>query len=258
MPRIRTIKPEYWTDEKMSLLDPLTRLVFLGLMSMADDEGRLVDNVKLLDGMLFPNTDDSSRESLEILARVSRITRYVTSSGQNVIQIVNWSRHQRVDHPNKYCLPGPSEAIAMQPRVPAPVTPPLAKSSRKPREDLARPSRNPRDTTSTSTSTNDLSSAPDGAGNWVAEATDLLAAVGAFSHGRVGKALGPDVKRYGWPDTRKGLVDFVKAPPPKYGRKTPETFAEQSGTWIVGAQQDFVDKDGVPTARADRLFGIAS
>jgi hypothetical protein len=112
MARIRTIKPEFWTDEKLSLLDPLTRLVFLGLVSMADDAGRLVDNVKLLDGQLFPCTDDTCRDSLDTLARTGRIIRYRSDSGQELIQVANWHKHQRVDNPSKYNLPAPPETVA--------------------------------------------------------------------------------------------------------------------------------------------------
>ena len=115
MPRIRTVKPEFWSDEKLSLLDPLTRLVFLGLISMADDHGRLVDNVKLLDGQLFPNTDDSSRDSLETLSRIGRVLRYRAANGQTVLQIVNWDRHQKVTHPGKEVLPPPDDAVLVQP-----------------------------------------------------------------------------------------------------------------------------------------------
>jgi hypothetical protein len=116
MPRIRTLKPEFWQDEKLSLLDPLTRLVFLGLISIADDAGRIIDNVKYIDGQLFPNTDDSSRDSLDTLARLARITRYRAESGQSIMQIQGWSSHQKVDHPSKYVLPGPEEAVVVQPR----------------------------------------------------------------------------------------------------------------------------------------------
>jgi hypothetical protein len=114
MPRIRTIKPEFWTDEKMSLLDVTTRLVFLGLISMADDAGRLVDNVKLLDGQFFPNTDDSCRDALDTLARMQRIIRYRSESGQALIQIARWELHQKVDKPSKYVLPGPTDAAVAQ------------------------------------------------------------------------------------------------------------------------------------------------
>ena len=122
MPRIRSIKPEFWADEKLSLLDPLTRLVFLGLICMADDAGRLVDNVKLLDGQLFPATDDTVSSSLETLASIGRILRYRSGSSQDLIQIARWAQHQRVDHPSPYTLPGPETAVLAPAPVPSGAT----------------------------------------------------------------------------------------------------------------------------------------
>ncbi|TVP60689.1 MAG: hypothetical protein EA351_00335 [Gemmatimonadales bacterium] len=113
MPRIRTIKPEFWQDEKLAPLPPIDRLVFLGLVSQADDAGRLVDSVRMIDGTLFPFSEDSSRDSLDTLARLGRITRYTSESGQELIQITNWDKHQRVDKPSKYTLPPPpGEVVA--------------------------------------------------------------------------------------------------------------------------------------------------
>jgi hypothetical protein len=109
MARIRTLKPEFWTDEKLALYPPLTRLVFLGLISQADDAGRLVDNVKLLDGLLFPYTDDTCADALADLASTGRILRYRSDSGQALIQIVNWTKHQNVQKPSKYTLPAPPQ-----------------------------------------------------------------------------------------------------------------------------------------------------
>lgn len=118
MARIRTLKPEFWTDEKLALMPPVTRLVFLGLVSQADDAGRLVDNVKLLDGMLFPYTDDSCGESLDELARLGRILRYRSASGQPLIQLVNWEKHQKVQKPSLYTLPAPTqETVRTSPGV---------------------------------------------------------------------------------------------------------------------------------------------
>ena len=112
MARIRTIKPEFWGDEKLAPLAPIDRLVFLGLISMADDAGRLVDNIKAIDGFLFPESDDSSRDSLDILARLSRVFRYESDSGQGIIQVANWLKHQKVDRPSRYVLPPPRENVA--------------------------------------------------------------------------------------------------------------------------------------------------
>jgi hypothetical protein len=109
MARIRTIKPEFWGDEKMAPLSAVDRLVFLGLISMADDAGRTVDNIKTVDGFIFPETDESSRDSLANLASTGRIIRYTSESGQKLIQVANWLRHQKVDRPSRYVLPAPAE-----------------------------------------------------------------------------------------------------------------------------------------------------
>lgn len=133
MARIRTLKPEFWADEKLAPLPPIDRLVFLGLISQADDAGRLVDNPRLLNGALFPETDDDCRQSLDTLARIGRILRYESASGQRLIQIANWKRHQRVDNPAKYTLPAPQSEVLTQPSV--------TESSREPSEDRATVSR---------------------------------------------------------------------------------------------------------------------
>ena len=147
MARIRTIKPEFWSDEKLSHLDPLARLVYVGLISHADDGGRLVDNVKQLDGLLFPTTDDTCRDSLETLAKLSRILRYVSASGQHLIQIVSWERHQKVDHPNKYTLPSPTADDYAQAQDTQGDTSSLSQVTRGVREARAKLSRDIHDTT---------------------------------------------------------------------------------------------------------------
>ncbi len=112
MPRIRTIKPEYWCDEKLSALGPIDRLVFLGLISLADDYGRVHDNEKVIDAFIFPSTSDSVRESLAKLSGMVRIRRGKASSGMPIIEIVNWSKHQRVDKPQPRMALPPIAAIA--------------------------------------------------------------------------------------------------------------------------------------------------
>lgn len=99
MARIRTIKPEFWGDEKLAPLSPLTRLVFLGLISMADDRGRLTDNVKRIDAFIFPESSETSRGSLTELSVNGRIRRGLTASGQRIIEITNW-HHQKIERPN--------------------------------------------------------------------------------------------------------------------------------------------------------------
>ena len=119
MARIRTVKPEFWADEKLAPLSPITRLTFLGLISMADDAGRLLDNTKIIDAFVFPYTNHSTKDALDELWHLGRIERGETESGQRIIEIAKWLTHQKIDHANKYCLPS------------------IAKSSRDSREIVA-------------------------------------------------------------------------------------------------------------------------
>jgi len=106
--RIRSIKPEFWRSEDISALDWETRFIFIGLWSYVDDNGVGVDRVALVTADLF--ADDLERDPRETFARVSRglqklseagrIVRY-TVDGKDFLEIVNWSKHQRIDKPNK-------------------------------------------------------------------------------------------------------------------------------------------------------------
>ena len=109
MVRIRTIKPEFWSDEKLSTLSAIDRLVFLGLIGMSDDYGRLHDNIKVIDAFVFPNSSETVRESLANLSRTGRIRRGKASNGKPVIEIANWSKHQRVDKPQNHLALPPIE-----------------------------------------------------------------------------------------------------------------------------------------------------
>ncbi len=127
MPRIRTIKPEMFSDEKLAELCDATRFLFVGLISMADDFGRLVDSEKQIEAYVWPrhNRARAVNTGLKELASLELLARGVTASGQAVIQIRNWEKHQKVDHPR---VKGSLPAI-------------VAKSSRELRENLASSSR---------------------------------------------------------------------------------------------------------------------
>jgi hypothetical protein len=136
MARIRTVKPEFWSDEKLAPLPDSVRLLFLGMISMADDYGRLLDSPKQIEAFVWPCADRSRdcREGLASLSRLGRILRGLTASGQAVIQITNWARHQRVDKPS------------VKSALPELVAPPLFTSTDPPkngnsRETLAKDSR---------------------------------------------------------------------------------------------------------------------
>jgi hypothetical protein len=112
MPRIRTIKPEFWSDYRMSRMPTLDRLVFIALWSMADDAGRIEGDADTV--WRFANLREEPREAvesaLERLASDGRITCYRTmgdDEGTPYIAVVHWRQHQRIDHPSPSKLPPP-------------------------------------------------------------------------------------------------------------------------------------------------------
>ena len=54
MARIRTIKPEFWEDEKIGRLPIPCRLFFIGCWNFADDFGCIKGNAALLKSQIFP------------------------------------------------------------------------------------------------------------------------------------------------------------------------------------------------------------
>ena len=93
MARARNIKPGFFTNEDLVEIDPLGRLLFIGLWTLADREGRLDDRPKKIKMEVFPCDNCDVDELLEQLAEKGFILRYQVGSGK-YIQIVNFSKHQ--------------------------------------------------------------------------------------------------------------------------------------------------------------------
>lgn len=94
MARARNIKPGFFTNEDLCELPPLTRLLFIGLWTEADREGRLEDRPSRLKMRVFPMDTFDVDEALSRLAEKNFITRYEVG-GQRLIQISAWHKHQR-------------------------------------------------------------------------------------------------------------------------------------------------------------------
>lgn len=132
--RIRSIKPEFWRSPDISDLRIEDRLLFIGLWSYVDDNGVGQDRIATVCADLF--ADDLSRDPRETFARVSeglerlseagRIVRY-TVDNRDYLAVENWSRHQRIDKPNKARYPRPDAENST-------IREPLAESSRESRE----------------------------------------------------------------------------------------------------------------------------
>ena len=93
MARARNIKPGFFKNEELAELSPLTRLLFAGLWTLADREGRLEDRPKRIRAEILPYDDGSVDEMLNELHRAGFILRY-SSGDKRLIQIENFSKHQ--------------------------------------------------------------------------------------------------------------------------------------------------------------------
>lgn len=114
MARIRTIKPDFWTDEKVVELSAFSRLLFIGLWNFADDSGRMVYSPKKIKMQIFPADSVEIPELVGEIRRNSLVTVYVVD-GIEYLQINGFEKHQKIDKRSPSKLPPPPDS----PRIPA-------------------------------------------------------------------------------------------------------------------------------------------
>lgn len=100
MARSRNIKPGFFTNDDLVELDFAIRLLFAGLWTIADREGRLQDRPKKIKIGLFPADSVDVDAMLQSLHDKLFITRYEVCGGK-FIQINTWAKHQNPHHTEK-------------------------------------------------------------------------------------------------------------------------------------------------------------
>jgi hypothetical protein len=107
MARIRTIKPEFWTDEKIVECSTTARLLFIGLWNFCDDQGIHQYSPKQIKMEVFPGdncTPQDIEKHLSELISNGLIKTYHIESKKYLI--INGWHHQRIDKPsNKHPIP---------------------------------------------------------------------------------------------------------------------------------------------------------
>lgn len=110
MARKRMIDPSFWVDEKLGTVEPRVRLLFMGLISQADDEGRLNGHPALIRSLIYAYDYDITVADIEswlsLLAERSLILRYEVHQ-QKYISISNFKKHQTINRPQVSKLPEP-------------------------------------------------------------------------------------------------------------------------------------------------------
>lgn len=110
MPRIRTIKPELWQSPEVMNLSHSARLLFLGLITQADDEGIGSADARKLKAVIFGGDDVSQADLakwLEEIAGQRLAVLYEVDGYGRLYYLPSWKEHQKVPKPTptRYAYP---------------------------------------------------------------------------------------------------------------------------------------------------------
>jgi hypothetical protein len=104
MARIRSVSPGLRTSETAAQWDREARYAWVLLWGYLDDYGRGVDNAKVIAADCFPLDDDVSsqmmRDWLDQYEAAGSTCRY-EFEGKRYLHVLNWSDHQKPQHPSK-------------------------------------------------------------------------------------------------------------------------------------------------------------
>jgi hypothetical protein len=98
MPRIRSVKPEFFHDRKVARsCSRDARMLYVGLWCQADEHGRANGDVAVIKGQVFPYDQDLKIEGLLLeLATAGRVLPYV-HEGDPFLFLPYLAKHQRLE-----------------------------------------------------------------------------------------------------------------------------------------------------------------
>jgi len=110
MARIRTVKPEFWSDSKTGTLSDRATKIFIGLLNFSDDWGVHEYDLLSLKAKIYPY----GKQSPEMLIGKSLcselipkgLVRIISHDGKKFLLIPQFKKHQRIDRPGRPVLPG--------------------------------------------------------------------------------------------------------------------------------------------------------
>lgn len=113
MGRTRSIRPGFFLNEKLAEVNPLGRLLFAGLWTIADRRGRLEDRPRRIKAELLPYDDCDIDDLLNQLSISGFIHRYIVN-GERYIEIVNFEKHQHIPGSEAESIIPPSSEAGAQ------------------------------------------------------------------------------------------------------------------------------------------------
>jgi hypothetical protein len=130
MARIRSVKPEFWTDPDVVALPMAARLFFIGCWNHADDYGVLKDDPGRLKLQILPSDDVDPAELVDRLVTSGHLLRRVDAKGTPLLVVRTFCDHQKIDkrsvgrwgHPDELLIP--TAAADSRPATPTPAASP--------------------------------------------------------------------------------------------------------------------------------------
>jgi len=108
--RKRMIDPSVWADDGFGRLSSDAQVMFIGLFSNADDEGRLPGDPKYLASTIFPYRGMTTLKAQKILDEIEEKMRSVTFyrvRSQPLIQFKKFLVYQKINRPTPSKYPQP-------------------------------------------------------------------------------------------------------------------------------------------------------
>lgn len=110
MARIRTVKPEYWTDERVGECSVSARLLFIACWNFSDDHGGLDRSAKQLKAQAFPYDAIDCEPLVQELLAAGLLIEYEVD-GKKYLHISGFGKHQKVEKPAKPRIPLYDESL---------------------------------------------------------------------------------------------------------------------------------------------------
>lgn len=108
MPRIRTLKPEHRQHRKIGILKDREYRLWVGMLTEADDEGRLVCDAEQLRALIWayhPGVRSAHVETCVQRLSELRLLRLYVVDGVRYADFPSWKDHQRINRPMPSKLP---------------------------------------------------------------------------------------------------------------------------------------------------------
>ncbi|WP_322092791.1 hypothetical protein [Paraburkholderia bannensis] len=115
MPRIRTIKPDFWTNPQVARVSHAARLLFIATWNMADDHGNLPRDSEKLKMQVFPSHFDVDVDVeplvVSLISNGLLIEYSDSNTGGRFLHVPTFHKHQVINRPSKPIYPLPEKAL---------------------------------------------------------------------------------------------------------------------------------------------------